>query len=474
MLKFKGTLVILVIAVILIAYVIFVEVKNPTKEEKEEEEKIVFKIEDTDTVKTLKFNQDGKEIICEKKEDGWHITKPVKARGDEGIFNGLLANLAELKAEGKIDELQGDLNDYGLKEPVASIAITFNDGKSDTIFIGKKTFDDGAYYARIGEGNNIFSLASYIVDGYFMKTAFDLRDKAVISFEEDKVKEFSFLQEDKTIKCEKDENGRWRIKEPFKEKGDNDKISMWLNSVKNLNGTAFFNNSKDVDLSLYGLDIPFIDITILDEDKGQKKLYIGKKDDTETNYYAKRDNDPEIFFLSTASVDSLYQNNIEDWIDKSVFGLPFGEPVSFEIKKGDTVIAGTKDEEGNWLLSKPEEKKAVSWEIENQLANIINLKAENFAPGPREDAAFGLDKPEIRVEITNNTGEKAVLLIGKEDEEKGEFYARKEGEKNVFMVGKTIVESLSAIIEKPPYEGEEEGEENEFSPVKSQETQKLP
>jgi len=62
MLKFKGTLVIVAFLIILLAYVLLVEVKKPSDEEKKEQDKIVLKIEDTEKVKSIKLKQETVEI----------------------------------------------------------------------------------------------------------------------------------------------------------------------------------------------------------------------------------------------------------------------------------------------------------------------------------------------------------------------------------------------------------------------------
>jgi len=456
MLKFKGTIIIFVIVIALLTYVLLVEVKQPTKEEKEEEEKIVFQIEDTDTVKSIKFTLDGNEIVCAKEETGWYITEPVQARGDEGIFNGILANLAELKAEQKLEELDGDLGDYGLEEPFCTVEVIFDTGESDVIVVGNKTFDDNAYYAQTGKDKMLVSLASYVVDGYFIKQLDGLRDKSIISFDTESVKEFDFQHEGNIIKCEKNAQNMWNMIEPVEDRADMDNITFWLNSINNFRASTFLSNQEEVDLDVYGLDEPFIGINIIvDEDKGKKSLFIGNKDETQANYYSKRGDDPEIFLLNAASVDNLYSKPIEEWVDTSVFDLPFGEVISFEMKQGDTIVSGKKDDEGNWMFLQPEEKKALSWQIENQITNVINVKANMPVPSLRELVAFGLDKPYMVIKLTNDTGENATLLIGEESEETVDVYAKREDSDQIFLLNKTLVDSLSSIINNPPYEGEE-------------------
>ena len=451
MLKFKGTMVIVFIMVALLAYVFLVEIKNPTSEEREEQEKVVLEIENTDDIKSLTFKTPEEEFVCEKLEEGWFITDPVKARGDEGIFNGLLASLSEIKAEEKLEESKEGPEAFGLDKPLSELTITFNDGRAETITVGSKTFDDASYYAYIGKDRKLVTIASYIADSYLLKTVADLRDKTFISFETDKVKEFDFVKDKETVKCQKNEDGGWNILSPFEDRGDLSLINNWLNFVKSLRVQDFLNNMEEADLSLYGLEEPFINISIItDEDGAKKSLIIGSKREAGDGYYAKRADNPEICILPVTAVENLYKDPPETWIDKSVFPQPFGEITSFEIKKGDKLLAGSRDDEGGWLLSSPEEKPAVPWQLENQLRNVLTLKAEETVEeGPRD---YGLSAPQMTVIINGKDDRKAVLLVGEDQVGTGDFYAKKEDGKEIFLMNKTVFESLSETVDNPPYE----------------------
>ncbi|HPZ09787.1 MAG TPA: DUF4340 domain-containing protein, partial [Candidatus Eremiobacteraeota bacterium] len=279
MFKFKGTLVLVVLVVILLAYVLLIEIKKPTGDEKKEQEKIIMKIEDTDKIKSLKFKQKNSEIICEKQNNEWFITSPVKARGDEGMFNGCLANFTELKADEKLTEGLENLSSYGLDNPYCVVTITFEDGTNRVLSIGKKTFNDNSYYARLGEENQIFTIGSYIVDGHFVRSLIDLRDKTVLACSSSDVREFEFKTGERTVKCQKDSKNRWSILSPFNYRADSVQIDTWINTLNSARAKEFIKEeSTSTDLAIYGLDKPFMDVTVLSgKDKAKKTLFIGKK-----------------------------------------------------------------------------------------------------------------------------------------------------------------------------------------------------
>jgi hypothetical protein len=452
MFKFKGTLAIVVFLIILLAYVLLVEVKKPSDEEKKEQDKIVLKIEDTDKVKSIKLKQETVEISFEKQDKTWHITSPVKSAADEGMVNGLLASIGEVKSEQKLSDTGETLSTYGLDKPCPVVTVTLEDGTIKVISVGKKTFDDNSYYGQIGGDENIVTIANYVVDSYFNKPLLDYRDKTVISCTSSDVGAFEFKTGNKLVKCQKDQKNRWAILNPFNARGDAGQIESWINSINALRVKDFIKEETS-DMALYGLDKPFIDITLFTgKDKARKGLLIGKKDDAKGGYYAKRVEEPQILLVEASSVDNLLKDP-EVWRDISVFDLPFGDMVSFEITKDLVILSGTKDKDNNWMISKPEQKKAVTWKIDTQLTNVINLKANVITEKPGDLKKYGLDKPSMIVKMINKDKEEAVLLIGKQ--EKQDIYAVRQGQNRIITVGKTLFDGLDELIKNPPYEEKE-------------------
>jgi len=455
MLKFKGTLIIVAFLIILLAYVLLVEVKKPSDEEKKEQDKIVLKIEDTEKVKSIKLKQETVEISFEKQDKTWHITSPVRAQADEGMVNGLLATIAEVKSEQKLSDTGEGLSTYGLDKPCPVVTVTLEDGTTKIISVGKKTFDENSYYGQIQGDKDIITLANYTVDSYFNKPLLEYRDRTVISCMSSDVGEFEFKIDKKLIKCQKDPKNRWSILSPFNARGDGSKIESWINSVSVLKAKDFIKEEiTSVDMALYGLDKPFMDITIFaGKDKARKELIVGKKDGTGNSYYAKRVEAPQIILLEADSINNLAKNP-EEWLDNSVFDNPFGDMVSFEITSGNAVVSGSKDKDNNWMLSKPEQKKATSWKIDTQLMNVINLKADNVISEHVKDLKeYGLDKPSMTVKIVNKDKEEAVLLFGKQD--KDSYYAIRQGQDRVIAAGKPLFDGLNELIKNPPYEEKE-------------------
>ncbi|MEQ8191127.1 MAG: DUF4340 domain-containing protein, partial [Candidatus Eremiobacterota bacterium] len=414
---------------------------------------IVLKIEDTEKVKSIKLKQETVEISFEKQDKTWHITSPVRALADEGMVNGLLANIGEVKSEQKLTDRSEGLSAYGLDKPCPVVTITLDDGTAKVISVGKKTFDENSYYGQIEGDKNIFTIASYVVDSYFNKPLLEYRDKTVISCTSSDVGEFEFKTGNKLVKCQKDQKNRWTIAKPFNARGDAGQIEGWINSVSALKVKDFI-KEETTDMALYGLDKPFIDITLFTgKDKARKGLLIGKKDDTGGGYYAKRVEEPQLLLIEASSIDNLSKDP-ELWRDKSVFDVPFGDIVSFEITNGKIILSGTKDKDNNWILSKPEQKKATSWKIDTQLMNVINLKADNVISEHVKDLKkYGLDKPSMTVKIVNKDREEAVLLFGKQD--KNSYYAIRQGHNMVIAAGKTLFDGLDELIKNPPYEEKE-------------------
>ena len=110
--KFKTTLLLFGIFILLFAAVYFFEFRSQG-EENENDMLISFASED---VEKIIFKNDGQTIQFQRKEEEWLITDPIETKADKYEVNMLADDFSNLRIERVVEEEPSDLKKYGIPQ----------------------------------------------------------------------------------------------------------------------------------------------------------------------------------------------------------------------------------------------------------------------------------------------------------------------------------------------------------------------
>lgn len=240
----------------------------------------------------------------EKTKDGeegaaneWNLTRPVEAKADGSTIESLLSQLTGANAAKFFDDNPKSLKEWGLDKPQAQVDIATNNGPLSLHF-GKKTA--AGYAAKNSLSPAVFEVPASLF-GLINRPLREWRDKKVVEFETDKIKQITltFGGQSKTFE-QKDE--KWResavkVDDSAKGKEASDAahraLMDLLFAVQSLEAQDFVDNVASP--SKYGLDKPWLSLKIDD-----MTLQLGNNG----KLYAQTDGS-SLFVLSTASKESL-------------------------------------------------------------------------------------------------------------------------------------------------------------------------
>ena len=168
----------------------------------------VFTIE-ADKIDELAIKSEaGERTTLKKNGSSWDIVQPATGRTDDAAVSGITSNLASVEVQRVIDENPSDLKDFGLADP--RVEVTFKSGgKEQKLQIGQKTPTGSDLYAKLGDQKKVFLISSYL-DSTFNKSTFDLRDKAALKVDRDKIDVLEVSAGQKAASFEK-KNGEWQL-----------------------------------------------------------------------------------------------------------------------------------------------------------------------------------------------------------------------------------------------------------------------
>ena len=117
----------------------------------------------TDDATALTIAHRGKpEIVLEKKDDTWKLTKPKKAEADQDAVKKVIDALHDLNARRCLDYEAKDLKPYGLDPAEVVVTVKLKDKADFVLNIGKPVpgeTEEPGFYARKGEAKQVFLVA---------------------------------------------------------------------------------------------------------------------------------------------------------------------------------------------------------------------------------------------------------------------------------------------------------------------------
>jgi hypothetical protein len=401
----KSLLVLVAVLAGLGAYIHFVESKKPQGEQPTPGPKVfTVKADAIDEIALKSAN--GDRTTLKKANGAWHITDPVGVPADEAEVSGIVTGLATADIVRTIDENPGDLRQFGLAEPRLEIAFKAAGGaRPQQLLIGDKTATSGDLYAKFPNQKKVFLIAGSF-DASFNRGTFDLRQKAVLAFERDKVDRLTVQSQGAAIELNR-ASGEWKIEKPYQAPADYGTVEGLIGRVQSAQMKSIAAQDAN-DLKSYGLDKPDVSITFgLGSSKAT--LVLGKRTDAGT-VYARDASRPMVFTVDASLVGDV-KRPADDLRRKDVFEFRAFNATAVQITRGKETLAFEKttgqgkDAGEKWRETRPAAKDVDAAAFDTFLTKLSNQRAQSFvAAGPKTKT--GLESPAMVVVVRFDEGRK--------------------------------------------------------------------
>ena len=158
-------------------------------------------------------------------------------------------------------------------------------------------------YAKLAEQDSIVLVKSEAPE-QVQKTAFDLRKRNILAFDQDAVEKMQFTYADGTTLVLEKGGEVWKAREPEKADLTTYKITNILYDLKNLEFLEEI-TAPEADLSAYGLEPAEVEVTLWEKDQKQGiTLLIGPAEGEEA-LYAKLAAENMVYKIDPAFLDEL-------------------------------------------------------------------------------------------------------------------------------------------------------------------------
>jgi hypothetical protein len=425
------------------AYLYFVESKKSPEEDAEKKEKVFGAVEADKLEEIIVKSESGERTTLRKAGADWQIVAPVTAQPDSAEVAGLTSNLSTLEIQRVVDENAPDLKEYGLAEPRVQVMFKAA-GQTRTLNIGNKTPPGTDLYATVGDQKKVFLISSYL-DSTFNKTTFDLRDKAVLKIDREKLDVLEVAAGDRQLRFTK-ADGEWKMTAPVAARAD-------FTAVDGLVGRISSAQMKSIaaadggDPKTFGLDKPAATVKI-GSGSSQATLAIGKAA-KDGEVYARDLSRPAVFTLEVSLLDEL-KKPAGDFRQKDLFDARGFNATRVEaLRGGQTVVfekAKVKDKEGKeeekWRQILPSQRDVDNAKVETLLTAATGARADTYT---ETTAKTGLDKPEVTIVIKFDDGKKEDrVAFGRSG---ADAYAQRAGDPGAAKIPASTLDSIVKALD---------------------------
>ena len=264
----------------------------------------------------------------------------------------------------------------------------------------------------------------------------DKKDK-VFSVEADKIEEITVKSESGEQTTVRKSGTDWQIVQPIAAKSDGAEVTGLTSGLAGLEQQRLIDENPS-DLAEYGLAPPRMEVAF--KAGGQEhRLLVGRKTPPGTDLYAKLGNEKKVFLIPSY-LDATFNKKTFDFRDKTVLTLDRDKIDRFGIVTAARTLQFAKAG-SEWTMTAPLAARADFTTIDSLISRLNTLQMKSIvAADAAKPEAYGLDKPEVTVQIGSGSSQ-AVLLIGKASAEDAVF-ARDQSKPAVITIEKALTDDL--------------------------------
>jgi hypothetical protein len=408
----RSLLILVAVLAGLVAYIYFVESKRPETSGGEPPKAKAFTVT-ADKIEELRVKaSSGDRTTLKKGSDGWTVTEPAALKADESEVSSITSNLASLEIQRTVDDKATDLKQYGLAEPKVEITFKAEGDKADqTLMLGDKTATGGDLYAKYGSQPKVFLISAYL-ESTFNKTTFDLRDKAVLTFDRNKADAIEITAANRTLRFAKSGED-WRLTAPVEAKADYGSVEGLLGRVQTAQMKAIA-APEVTDPKQYGFDKPEVTVAI-GAGSSRATLVVGKAGEAGT-FYARDQARPMVFTIESSLVDELKKTS-DDYRRKDLFEFRSFTANRIDITRGKDTLAFEKtkgegkDAQEKWRQVLPAPKDVDATKLDSFLTRLSGLRAQSFLDPADKTTKTGLNAPAATVVVKFDEGKKQERVV---------------------------------------------------------------
>lgn len=294
----RNTVIILLIALALGAYVYFYEMKSGKGRDAEEASKPAFTFK-TEDIAALNLASNNQTISLEAKDKDWTITQPIKTDADQSAVESLLSSITSATIDRSLVMTPNLQAASGVAQPSVTIEVKLKNGGQHKLLLGRKDPTDAGVYSQIDQNPNVLLLPASLLSSA-TKTLNDLRSKEITKLLQGDVTSFTIKNQNLTFAAERNAENKWIAKEPAAQK-DKDAETIKPFSILTTLATEVIDSPDDKVKAI--LAKPVVEASFKNKDNQVTKFFVSAAEGE--NVYVRVDGRNEVFKTAKSLLESL-------------------------------------------------------------------------------------------------------------------------------------------------------------------------
>jgi len=385
----------------------------------------ILALNEADISKIVLKKKGAEETDLAKTNGKWQITAPKPYPADQDAASQLASSAANVSSDRVVDEKGSNLSAYGLNSPGLEVDITGKNGKVSKLLIGDDTPTNSGNYAMLEGSPKVYTVPSYVKTGVD-KSSNDLRDKRLLTFDQDKLSRVELLAKKQDIEFGRDKD-HWQIVKPRPLRADGLQVDEMLRKLKDakMDLTLSDEDAKKT-AAAFAAGTPIATVKLTDP-SGTQQIEIRKDKD---DYYAKSSTVPGVYKV-TAELGAGVDKSLDDFRNKKLFDFGFNDPSKIEMHVNGKFYGFQKGGD-DWFSNG---KKMDATSVQSFLDKLRDLSASKFID------TGSLGTPSIDITVVSSDGKSTEkLLISKQG---SDYVAQRENEPALYGLDAKTVDDLT-------------------------------
>ncbi len=385
----------------------------------------ILALTDADVRKLELKKRGGDDTVVQKNGSGkWEIASPKPYAADQDAAGSLVSSASSVTSDRLVDDKPTDLKQFGLDNPSLELDITAKNGKTQKLLLGDDAPGGSSTYAKLEGDPRVFTVASFTKTG-LDKTTKDLRDKRLLTFDQDKLSRVELAVKKNEIEFGRSKD-EWQILKPKPLRADGLQVEELVRKLKDAKmDLAVSDEDAKKAAASFTSGTPIGTVKVTDA-SGTQELQIHKKGD---DFFGKS-SAAEGYYKLPADLGSAVDKSVDDFRNKKLLDFGFNEPTKVEMHANGKTYSFQKAGE-KWLSNG---KEMDSTSVQSFLDKVRDLAAAKFVES-------GFTAPAIDLSVTSNGGKRTEkVLIAKAGDK---YVAQRENEPSFYELEAKTVDELS-------------------------------
>ncbi len=243
----------------------------------------ILALNEPDIQKLEMKKRGGDDTILQRNGAGkWQMTAPQTYGVDQEAANSLASAAATVSSDRVVDDKATDFKQFGLDSPSLELDVTQKNGNTSKLLLGDDVPGGSGTYAHLAGKDKVYTVASFTKSN-FDKSAKDLRDKRLLTFDQDKLSRIELIAKKQDIEFGRSKD-EWQILKPKPLRADGLQVEELIRKLKDAKMECIrLGRGCQRAAANFASGTPVATVKVTDN-SGTEELQVRKKGD---DYYAK-------------------------------------------------------------------------------------------------------------------------------------------------------------------------------------------